>query len=155
MSLGCVCWASYEKALKLLSRALYKWRRTRLADDFTDRLLDIHSRVANEGLQEVTLSLCDSFSAFTECGDELRHRNGVSTFFCGVQRFALGLHRSDYMLDMPTGRLLQVEINTISSSFVGLGPRVSSLHKYEDSSRLLCVEISSRLFAKIPFPLFL
>jgi hypothetical protein len=33
------------------------------------------------------------------------------------------------MLDMATGSLLQVEINTISSSFAGLGSLISKLHR--------------------------
>ncbi|CAL0302278.1 unnamed protein product [Lupinus luteus] len=41
----------------------------------------------------------------------------------------LGLHRSDYMLDEQTKSLLQVELNTISSSFAGLGSLVSELHR--------------------------
>lgn len=47
-----------------------------------------------------------------------------------AQDIQLGLHRSDYMLDMATGALLQVEMNTISSSFAGLGALTSQLHKY-------------------------
>ncbi|KAH9287617.1 hypothetical protein KI387_031734, partial [Taxus chinensis] len=42
----------------------------------------------------------------------------------------LGLHRSDYMLDTETGSLLQIEVNTISASFAGLGSLVSHLHRY-------------------------
>ncbi|KAG5541325.1 hypothetical protein RHGRI_021233 [Rhododendron griersonianum] len=41
----------------------------------------------------------------------------------------LGLHRSDYMLDEQTKLLLQIEINTISASFPGLGSLVSELHR--------------------------
>ncbi|KAI3440408.1 Glutathione synthetase (GSH-S) [Psidium guajava] len=41
----------------------------------------------------------------------------------------LGLHRSDYMLDEQTKLLLQIELNTISSSFPGLGCLVSELHR--------------------------
>ncbi|KAL1214893.1 Glutathione synthetase [Cardamine amara subsp. amara] len=41
----------------------------------------------------------------------------------------LGLHRSDYMLDEETKSLLQIEMNTISSSFSGLGRLVSELHQ--------------------------
>lgn len=47
-----------------------------------------------------------------------------------TQDIQLGLHRSDYMLDMATGALLQVEMNTISSSFAGLGAVTSKLHRY-------------------------
>ena len=41
---------------------------------------------------------------------------------------ALGLFRSDYMLDAATDTVKQVEFNTISSSFGGLSSRVSQLH---------------------------
>lgn len=41
----------------------------------------------------------------------------------------LGLHRSDYMLDEQTKLLLQIELNTISSSFPGLSCLVSKLHR--------------------------
>lgn len=41
----------------------------------------------------------------------------------------LGLHRSDYMLDDETKTLLQIELNTISSSFSGLCCLVSELHR--------------------------
>ncbi|ONK78541.1 uncharacterized protein A4U43_C02F19910 [Asparagus officinalis] len=41
----------------------------------------------------------------------------------------LGLHRSDYMLDAETGLLLQIELNTIASSFPGLSTLVSKLHR--------------------------
>ncbi|XP_024545766.1 glutathione synthetase, chloroplastic isoform X1 [Selaginella moellendorffii] len=70
--------------------------KTRTADPFTDKLLDIHSKIRAEGI---------------------------------VQNIQLGMHRSDYMRDMVTGKLLQVEINTISSSFAGLGSLVSQLHR--------------------------
>ncbi|XP_020404312.2 glutathione synthetase, chloroplastic isoform X3 [Zea mays] len=41
----------------------------------------------------------------------------------------LGLHRSDYMLDSETNSLLQIELNTIPSSFPGLGSLVSELQR--------------------------
>ncbi|XP_068662595.1 glutathione synthetase, chloroplastic isoform X2 [Aristolochia californica] len=46
---------------------------------------------------------------------------------CEVIR--LGLHRSDYMLDAQTKELLQIELNTISCSFPGLGSLVTALHR--------------------------
>ncbi|CAN6329254.1 unnamed protein product [Urochloa humidicola] len=45
------------------------------------------------------------------------------------ENIRLGLHRSDYMLDSETSSLLQIELNTISASFPGLGPLVSELHR--------------------------
>ncbi|KAK9161367.1 hypothetical protein Syun_007708 [Stephania yunnanensis] len=46
------------------------------------------------------------------------------------EEIRLGLHRSDYMLDAQTKDLLQIELNTISSSFPGLSCLVGKLHKY-------------------------
>lgn len=46
-----------------------------------------------------------------------------------VQEIRLGLHRSDYMLDEQTKSLLQIEMNTISSSFPGLSCLVTELHR--------------------------
>ncbi|KAH1082889.1 hypothetical protein J1N35_022650 [Gossypium stocksii] len=45
------------------------------------------------------------------------------------EEIRLGLHRSDYMLDEKTKLLLQIEFNTISSSFAGLGSLVTDLHR--------------------------
>ncbi|XP_062084672.1 glutathione synthetase, chloroplastic [Humulus lupulus] len=70
--------------------------RTKKADAFTSRLLDIHSKMLEINKKE-----------------EIR----------------LGLHRSDYMLDEQTKFLLQIEMNTISSSFAGLSSLVSDLHR--------------------------
>lgn len=46
------------------------------------------------------------------------------------QEIRLGMHRSDYMIDVATGSLLQVELNTISSSFPGLSSLVTSMHRH-------------------------
>ncbi|XVF14723.1 hypothetical protein REPUB_Repub09cG0086200 [Reevesia pubescens] len=45
------------------------------------------------------------------------------------EEIRLGLHRSDYMLDEKTKLLLQIELNTVSSSFPGLGCLVADLHR--------------------------
>ncbi|KAG3105765.1 Glutathione synthetase [Phytophthora idaei] len=66
----------------------------------------------------------------------------------GVQQKAyLGIHRSDYMLHEPQAdvagdsqRLLQVELNTISSSFACISSLVSGMHSF----------LVSRLGAEIP-----
>ncbi|KAL6989621.1 Glutathione synthetase [Sarracenia purpurea var. burkii] len=70
--------------------------RTKKADAFTSRLLDLHSKMLENDKKE-----------------EIR----------------FGLHRSDYMLDEQTQLLLQIELNTISSSFPGLSCLVSELHR--------------------------
>ena len=49
------------------------------------------------------------------------------------QRGELGIHRSDYMIDSSNKseeRLLQVELNTISSAFPMISEIVCGLHKY-------------------------
>jgi glutathione synthase len=45
------------------------------------------------------------------------------------EEIRLGLHRSDYMIDSETDMLYQIELNTISSSFPGLGSLVAELHR--------------------------
>lgn len=56
-----------------------------------------------------------------------------------AQPLHLGIHRSDYMLDEPASadgasfakpRLLQIELNTIASSFGCLSARISKMHAY-------------------------
>jgi hypothetical protein len=47
----------------------------------------------------------------------------------------MGITRSDYMLDapdgaLPTARIKQVEINTISVSFASLGTSTTALHRH-------------------------
>ncbi|BFG37023.1 hypothetical protein CerSpe_232970 [Prunus speciosa] len=70
--------------------------RTKKADAFTSRLLDIHSKMV-----------------------EINKKEDIR----------LGLLRSDYMVDEQTKLLLQIETNTISCSFPGLGCLVSDLHR--------------------------
>jgi len=53
-----------------------------------------------------------------------------------VQPIYLGLIRSDYMIQEATGQPLQVELNTIASSFGGLSTKVAELHKYVASRYL-------------------
>lgn len=64
----------------------------------------------------------------------------------GVQQQAyLGIHRSDYMLHEPQAdvasdsqRLLQVELNTIASSFACISSLVSGMHRFVFDGELLC-----------------
>jgi hypothetical protein len=49
------------------------------------------------------------------------------------QEIRLGLTRSDYMVDEATDLLLQVELNTISTSSNGLACGVSELHRSNNS----------------------
>ncbi|RDX82165.1 Glutathione synthetase, chloroplastic, partial [Mucuna pruriens] len=85
-----------------LSRPLSRYNicssqcRTKEADEFTSRLLDIHSKMLQINKKE-----------------EIR----------------LGLVRSDYMLDEKTKSLLQIEMNTISTSFAAVGCLMTGLHR--------------------------
>lgn len=80
-------------------------RSTAVADPFTGRLLAMYRTVLAEGVR---------------------------------QPVALGVFRSDYMIDEggdgesagAAPRLRQIELNTISSAFAGLSPRVTELHAY-------------------------
>ncbi|KAG5087135.1 hypothetical protein JHK82_054532 [Glycine max] len=85
--------------------------RTKKADEFTSRLLDIHSMMIQINKKE-----------------EIR----------------LGLHRSDYMLDEKTKSLLQVELNTIASSFASLSNLVTELHRYILSCHGKLLELDSK-----------
>lgn len=53
---------------------------------------------------------------------------------CGAQKgrhpMELGILRSDYMLDVPSGLPLQVEVNTVSTSFMALSTRVGEMHRH-------------------------
>ena len=47
-----------------------------------------------------------------------------------IPQISLGINRSDYMLDAPSGGFLQVELNTIASSFGCLSSIISELHRH-------------------------
>lgn len=71
-------------------------------DPFTARLLAVHTATAN------------ARAARAAAGADI----------------ALAVNRSDYMLHAPTASLLQVELNTIASSFGCLSTLVSRLHRH-------------------------
>ncbi len=88
-----------KSSFKLVSKSLifYECLQTGKSDEFTGELLKIFETVRAEGIK---------------------------------QKAVLGLHRSDYMLhavENDTRSMLQVELNTISSSFGGLSSKVSML----------------------------
>jgi len=70
-------------------------------DEFTRRLLEIAEKIKSEG---------------------------------AVQPLQLGIYRSDYMVHQPSEedvpRLMQVELNTISCSFVTLASKLSGMHRH-------------------------
>eukprot|EP01060_Flectonema_neradi_P040109 TRINITY_DN9035_c0_g1_i1.p1 TRINITY_DN9035_c0_g1~~TRINITY_DN9035_c0_g1_i1.p1 ORF type:complete len:474 (+),score=96.67 TRINITY_DN9035_c0_g1_i1:60-1481(+) len=58
------------------------------------------------------------------------------------QKYMLGIHRADYMInagdrDEKDWEIGQIEINTISSAFAGLSPLVNKLHRYLNSREKL------------------
>ncbi|KAK7397238.1 hypothetical protein VNO78_18405 [Psophocarpus tetragonolobus] len=70
--------------------------RTKKADEFTSRLLDIHAKMLQINKKE-----------------DIR----------------MGIVRSDYMIDEKTKSLLQIEMNTISTSFALIGCLMTGLHR--------------------------
>jgi glutathione synthase len=101
-------------------------------NEFTGKLLDILEHAIEDGLQAHTSAK----------RGEMR------------QKYMLGIHRSDYMIDESSSRLLQIELNTISSSFGCLSTQIhTALHyinkRYEDNHENLEVQISESLY-KIP-----
>jgi len=68
---------------------------------------------------------------------DVRGTDAFTTRLCDVwsaaghaQPMMLGILRSDYMVDATTRHLLQVELNTIASSFGSLSSRISEMHAY-------------------------
>ncbi|GBF95516.1 glutathione synthetase [Raphidocelis subcapitata] len=65
----------------------------------------------------------------------------------------LGIHRSDYMLDGPSGGFLQVELNTIASSFACLSTLTGRMHRHligraagaSDAARAAAEALAARL----------
>jgi glutathione synthase len=97
--------------------------------DFTGKLLDVFEHAIEDGMQ----------SRKGAKRGEMR------------QQYMLGIHRSDYMIDDRTSRLLQIELNTISSSFGCLSTQVhNALHcindRYGDhSEKKVEIQISDSL----------
>ncbi|KAK3136676.1 hypothetical protein QOZ80_5BG0440820 [Eleusine coracana subsp. coracana] len=91
--------------------------------------------IFNELVDRVSLDgsfLQDSLSKTSEVDDftsRLLEIHKKMMLINKEENIRLGLHRSDYMLDSETSSLLQIELNTISASFSGLGPVVSELHR--------------------------
>nr|CAB3492128.1 unnamed protein product [Digitaria exilis] len=93
--------------------------------------------IFNELVDRVSLDGEFLQSALTKQVDEFTARlleiHEKMTALNKKEDIRLGLHRSDYMLDSETNSLLQIELNTISSSFPGLGSLVSELHRFLDN----------------------
>ena len=99
---------------------------TAAADEFSGHLLDILKRVHAEGVAQVRHHAVH-FVASAMAHSHFR--------LWAPQPHSLGLLRSDYMLNRGDGSarshaLLQVELNTISSSFGPLAQKVGDLHRW-------------------------
>ncbi|KAH9256239.1 glutathione synthetase [Batrachochytrium salamandrivorans] len=90
-----------------------------------NRLVDVCSR--DDDFLQTTLVETVRGDEFTRQLLDLYNRFGGKR---STQKLQLGLHRSDYMLDAATHRLLQIELNTIASSFGCLSARVTRLHQH-------------------------
>lgn len=81
-----------------------------------------HAITRDEAYLEATLATTAKYDTFT--ADQLtllrQSRPARQALQKSNQDIALALLRSDYMLDEPSGKLLQVEMNTIASSFASL-----------------------------------
>jgi len=84
-------------------------------------------RAAGEADAEFTGKLLDVFEHAIE--DGLQSRAGATRGEMR-QQYMLGIHRSDYMVDDRSSRLLQIELNTISSSFGCLSTQVHNTLGY-------------------------
>lgn len=103
MSLAPVMNFLYEKISRNYMWLVNTLSQTAISDDFTGRLLNILKQVHEEGIK---------------------------------QPLSLGIFRSDYMLHNAKNdsrTFLQVEFNTIASSFGSLSTKISEMHKYFSS----------------------
>ncbi|GLC35901.1 hypothetical protein PLESTF_001238000 [Pleodorina starrii] len=96
---------------------------------------------ADEPYLESTLRPAAAHDAFTGrlLGTLAATRDARATLRAARREVVLGIHRSDYMLDEPSGKFLQVELNTIASSFGCLSALMTRLHNYM-ASRMTSLE---------------
>ncbi|KAG2438087.1 hypothetical protein HXX76_005696 [Chlamydomonas incerta] len=99
---------------------------------------------ADESYLETTLRPAAAQDAFTgrllSCLQATRPERQAMQ--AAGREVVLGIHRSDYMLDAPSGRYLQVELNTIASSFGCLSALMTRLHGYMASGRISGLDAS-------------
>ncbi|GAX73563.1 hypothetical protein CEUSTIGMA_g1014.t1 [Chlamydomonas eustigma] len=88
---------------------------------------------ADEAYLERTLAAAAKFDDFTRRLLQLLVATRSARQALAGGEIALGINRSDYMLDEPSGGFLQVELNTIASSFGCLSSLMTHLHTYLSS----------------------
>ncbi|CAD7702221.1 unnamed protein product, partial [Ostreobium quekettii] len=98
-----------------------------------NRLVDAVSR--DSAFLKSVLSSAAQYDDFTANLLELNDATMASSRQTDSSEVVVGVHRSDYMLDEPSGKLLQVELNTIASSFGSLGSIVSQLHAHNTAQQ--------------------
>jgi len=90
----------------------------------------IDAVAADEEYLEATLAPAAKFDDFTARLLQLLRDSRPARAARADRELVLGIHRSDYMLDAPSGKFLQVELNTIASSFGCLSSLTSRMHRY-------------------------
>ena len=106
----------------------------RVSRDYAWLSSTVRTTVAHDEFTRRQLEILDSV-----------HREGVA------QPLQLSINRSDYMVDQPTAdatpRLLQVELNTVSVSFVSLAAKMTQVHT-ASLERLAC-DVSAASVAQL------
>jgi len=99
-----------------------------LAETTSPAFAELYDRVSrDDGFLRETLKGAIKNDAFTAALWDVYERSGGQE---GRQKAEVGVLRSDYMLDAPSGLPLQVEVNTVSTSFMALGSKVSAMHRH-------------------------
>ncbi|EFJ43050.1 hypothetical protein VOLCADRAFT_76898 [Volvox carteri f. nagariensis] len=116
-----------------LTPVVYPRARFKLAQQVMplfNRLVD--AVAADEDYLEGTLRHAAQYDGFTGRLLAVLHatRSTRDEMRVAGRNVVLGIHRSDYMLDQPSGKFLQVELNTIASSFGCLSALMTRLHTY-------------------------
>ncbi|KAI8475146.1 MAG: glutathione synthetase [Monoraphidium minutum] len=95
------------------------------------RFNDLVDAVArDEEYLEATLAQAAAHDAFTGRLLQLLRDSRTARRKLAEGEVVLGIHRSDYMLDAPSGGFLQVELNTIASSFACLSTLTTRMHAH-------------------------
>ena len=99
-----------------------------LAEATSPAFAELYDGVSrDDGFLRETLRGAIKNDAFTAALWDVYERSGGQE---GRQKAEVGVLRSDYMLDAPSGLPLQVEVNTVSTSFMALGSKVSAMHRH-------------------------
>ena len=99
-----------------------------LAEEVSPLFAELSDLVSRDhAFLEATLAGVLETDAFTRALWDVYVASGGQA---GRHECEVGVLRSDYMLDAPSGAPLQVEVNTVSTSFMALGTRVQQMHRH-------------------------